>query len=86
MSEQDSLKARANKMRLDFLNATGIQGEPSAIPLLVECDLYHSGQKLAEDYGLNLEDLIHGFIRFATDPCNTQAFEQYIMGIDPEQT
>jgi len=85
VSEQDSLKAKANKMRLKFLDATGIQGEPSAISLLVECDLYHAGQKLAEDYGLNLEDLVHEFIRFATDPCNTQAFEQYIMGIAPGQ-
>jgi len=86
LSEQEHLKAAANKMRLEFLNATGIQGEPSAVSILIESDLYHAGQKLAEDYGLNLEDLVHGFIRFATNPCNTQAFEQYIMGIDPEQT
>lgn len=85
LEHKEKLKRNENKMRVAFLKATGISGEPSAISVRIESDLYELGQKKAHEYGLNVEDLIHEFLRDVTNPKNEEAFDRYMNGCDTDQ-
>lgn len=84
LEHKEKLKRNENKMRVAFLEATGITGEPSAISVRIESDLYELGQKKAHEYGLNVEDLIHEFLRDVTNPKNEEAFDRYMNGSDTD--
>lgn len=84
LEHKEKLKRNENKMRVAFLKATGISGEPSAISVRIESDLYELGQKKAHEYGLNVEDLIHEFLRDVTNPKNEEAFDRYMNGSDTD--
>lgn len=80
LDEKERLEECRNKMRTIFREATGITGKPSAIPILIESDLHKLGKKKAEAYGMRIEDIIHDFLRFVTDPKNEAVYDRYMNG------
>lgn len=86
LEHKEKLKRNENRMRAEFLKATGITGEPSAIAVRIESDLYELGQQKAHEYGLNVEDIIHEFLRDVTNPKNAEAFDLYMNGSAVDQT
>ena len=85
LEHKEKLKRNENKMRVEFMKATGITGEPSAIAVRIESDLYELGQQKAREYGLNVEDIIHEFLKDVTNPKNAEAFDLYINGSAADQ-
>lgn len=82
MYEQDLLKKNELKMREKFYNATGLNGEQSAVPVLIDYDLYHAAEAKAKEFGDSVDALVHYHLQFASDPANKAIVEKHVYGIE----
>lgn len=60
-SEMEQHKKIENKMRSTFVEATGITGENSAIPVLIDAPQYRKVEEFARPYGANVDQILKWF-------------------------
>lgn len=77
--ENNELKKSERKLRGHFYDATQINREISAVPVLLDNKVYEKAEKFARDYGCDVQSLLHYFFEEATKEKNQKLFEK-IMG------
>lgn len=77
--EKNNLKKAERKLRGQFYDATQINREISAVPVLLDNKVYEKAERFARDYGCDVQSLLHYFFEEATKEKNQKLFKK-IMG------
>lgn len=79
------MKKKEDAMRDLFRKVTSLPDTPSAVPVYVDDVQYKKAEKLAHAYGMSVRELMSALISFSTIPQNKVAFEEHILGIEPQK-
>ncbi|MBQ8731448.1 MAG: recombinase family protein [Oscillospiraceae bacterium] len=81
---KNNLKKAERKLRGHFYDATQINREISAVPVLLDNKLYEKAERVARDYGCDAQSLIHYFIEEVSKEQNRKLFEKMMGWEDVE--
>lgn len=81
---KNNLKKAERKLRGHFYDATQINREISAVPVLLDNKLYEKAERVASDYGCDAQSLIHYFIEEVSKEQNRKLFEKMMGWEDVE--
>ena len=76
---KEKLKKNERKLRGNFYDATQINREISAVPVLIDNKIYEKVEKFAGDFGVNTQTILNWFFEVLVKPENHELFEK-IMG------
>lgn len=82
--ENNELKKSERKLRGHFYDATQINREISAVPVLLDNKVYETAERVARDYGCDVQSLIHYFFEEVTKEQNRKLFEKMMGWEDVE--
>lgn len=74
----DGIKKFERKMRKEFFAVNEIDGEISAVPVLIDNKQYEKVEKFGRDFGIDAQGLIRWFYDTVIDPDNYELFEQML--------
>jgi len=77
--EKNNLKKVERKLRGHFYDATQINREICAVPVLIDNKVYEKVEKFARDFGENPQTILNWFFEVLVKPENHELFEK-IMG------
>ena len=83
LSAQKFQRTNADSLRRMFYEATGLEGEASAVSVRVEYEIYDLADEVARRYGDGIDTLVRYLLQFAADPENADIVDEYIYGKDP---
>lgn len=81
---KNNLKKAERKLRGHFYDATQINREISAVPVLLDNKVYETAERVARDYGCDVQSLIHYFFEEVTKEQNRKLFEKMMGWEDVE--